>query len=68
MKLKARRMDASSSASRNGLPPQVSGRDERKSCLPVEPPMRVVTKGWWVMREEEVPREELERQDRLRKK
>ncbi len=29
--------------------------------------MRVVTKGWWVMREEKVPREELERQDRLRR-
>ena len=31
---------------------------------PVPPPMRVVTKGWWVSREELVPREELERQDR----
>lgn len=43
-------------------------RKPRDPRLPPEPPMRVVTKGWWVMREELVPREELERQDRLRRK
>jgi hypothetical protein len=32
--------------------------------LPPEPPMRVVTKGWWVLREELVPREVLEAEDR----
>jgi hypothetical protein len=31
---------------------------------PSEPPMRVVTKGWWVWREELVPREVLEAEDR----
>ncbi len=58
-------MDASSPASPSLSPAWRKPRDPR---LPPEPPMRVVTKGWWVMREEEVPREELERQDRLRKK
>jgi hypothetical protein len=32
--------------------------------LPLEPPMRLVTKGWWVWREELVPREILEAEDR----
>ena len=31
---------------------------------PREPPMRVVTKGWWVPREELVPRDVLEAEDR----
>jgi hypothetical protein len=32
--------------------------------VPREPPMRVVTSGWWIMREEMVPREVLEARDR----
>jgi hypothetical protein len=30
------------------------------------PPMRVVTKGWWTMREETKSVDELEREDRKR--
>lgn len=33
---------------------------------PDAPDMRVVTKGWWTLREERVPVEELERQDQKR--
>ena len=32
--------------------------------VPAPPPMQVVTKGWWVMRTEEVSTEELMRQER----
>jgi hypothetical protein len=32
--------------------------------VPAPPPMRVVTKGWWVLREEEATVEELEKADR----
>jgi hypothetical protein len=41
--------------------PEESGSDE---LPPPEPPMLVVTKGWWVWREELVPREVLEAEDR----
>jgi len=31
--------------------------------MPVPPPMQVVTKGWWVLREEQVSADDLIRQD-----
>ncbi len=37
-----------------------------KKLIPPPPPMRVVTKGWWTMREETKSVDELEREDRKR--
>ena len=42
--------------------PQKSGQTT-KLQMPSPPPMRVVTKGWWVLREEKATVEELERAD-----
>jgi hypothetical protein len=37
----------------------ISAREDRHA-----PPMQVVTKGWWTLREERAPVEELEQEDR----
>jgi hypothetical protein len=54
-------------------PPPSTNGDETRDGKPMAPPlptppkMRVVTKGWWVWREEEATVEELKRADRERK-
>ncbi|MSP01115.1 MAG: hypothetical protein EXR07_08725 [Acetobacteraceae bacterium] len=49
------------------LAPNGEGTDPTDD-MPPEPPMRVVTKGWWTMREELVPREVLEAGSRAAEK
>jgi len=46
--------------------PQKSGQTT-KLQMPSPPPMRVVTKGWWVLREEKATVEELEQADNERR-
>ena len=42
---------------------EITDTDRRGAVRPV-PPMQVVTKGWFTLREERVPVEQLEKQDR----
>jgi len=53
-------MDPSKPTQSQPQPPQVAELVQRPR-LPPPPPMRVVTKGWWTMREEQVSVEDLEK-------
>jgi hypothetical protein len=49
-------------------PPEAQGITRQgkraRRLVPAPPPMQVVTKGWWVLRDEQASVDELEREDR----